>query len=69
MKYQNDHMETGWGIDEDACNWYLGYIAQGCTKGGDMPSYVKDQYTDGGSYYEPNMGSVWAQWQPMKDEL
>ena len=62
-------METGWPIEEEPCNWYLGYIAQGCTKGGDKPSSVNDQYTDGGSYYEPKIGSVFAQWQRGKDEL
>ena len=62
-------METGWPIDEDACNWYMGYIAQGCTKGGDKPSFDKDQYTDGGTYYEERMGSIFAEWRHNKDEL
>ena len=69
VKYQNDHVESGWTIDEEACNWYIGYIAQGCTKGGNMPTKKQDQVTDGGSYFEPNMGSIFAGWMYSRDEL
>lgn len=62
VKYQNDHADPVWVIDEDACNWYVNYIAQGCTKGGNRPSDVNDQVSDGGTFYEPLMGSVDFMW-------
>ena len=53
IKSQNDQFGDGWESDEGACNWYVDYIAQGRTKGGNKPSNVKDQYSDGSTYYEP----------------
>lgn len=69
MKYQNDKVSC-WVVDEESCNWYLLYITQGCTKGGNKPAALINQVTDGGTYYEPNLGSVDMQWQLIpKSEL
>ncbi|KAI4184901.1 MAG: hypothetical protein LQ346_006023 [Caloplaca aetnensis] len=65
VKYQNDQRPR-WRIDEEACNWYLSYIAQGCTKGGNKPSNGAKQVTDGGTFYEPKMGSVDFKWKYSK---
>ena len=61
MKYQNDYVPE-WSIDEDQCHWYIQYIAQGCTKGGNRPSDPKNQVSDCGTYYEPVVGSVDMKW-------
>ena len=61
VKYQNDHVDS-WPIIEEACNWYLQYIAQGCTPGGDRPTDPGRQLGDGGTFYEPLMGSVDMKW-------
>ena len=65
VKYRNDHAGC-WTIEEEACNWYLSYIAQGCTKGGNKPKSERNQKTDGGTYYEPLIGSVDMQWQELQ---
>ncbi|KAI9677081.1 MAG: hypothetical protein M1817_006920 [Caeruleum heppii] len=62
VKYQNDHAEE-WIIEEESCNWYMLYIAQGCTPGGDKPSDPGRLFTDGGTFYEPNMGSIMMRWE------
>ena len=64
VKYRNDKIKC-WTVDEEACNWYLSYIAQGCTKGGNKPTSAKNQVTDGGTFYEPHIGSVDMQWQAL----
>ncbi|MCJ1362392.1 hypothetical protein MMC16_001495 [Acarospora aff. strigata] len=57
IKYQNDHADY-WYIRYGECYDTLTNIMVGCTPAGANPTNGKDQKSDGGTYYIPNLGSL-----------